>query len=428
MGEDSTALVTPGPKDMDDVKRAGAAMTAYQAEVNAIYRDLHGLEWGSGTRLVKGSSFSAGTRTALAKFCHITGANPMIHVDILGGKPYLNAAFWQDKLTTHLHYHSYTQRDLSASTEEALRERSLRHREVADKMDDGDPEKGKRLGLALDLEDEADDVRLARASWSPRETATVVVETRITRFINAAPMEAIQAGEVQEIGQYLVPVVECNWAGGMGDTLADKKKWDPIGDTHPGTTARTRSLRRTATKSFPAWMDGQQAQIEKAERVIEAEWEVIQQDDEAARAALPAASGPQAVLGMGEPAAGDVADAKELPVVDETPSFDYDEARRRLFATLRDAGITNDRDRKAWSKKNGLDVSTKKWSPEDWERAQELIVAPVRDPVIEAAGDGLGDMSLQVLGKREPEYLKDWMALAAVFAARDGQPQEDLDL
>lgn len=420
MNDESTALAVPD-KDVSAVKAEGKKMTAYQAEVNKIFSELHGMTWGSGNSLVAGNQFSKGMLSAFATFCHITGANPLIHVDILGGKPYLNAAYWQDKLNVHERFHHYEQRDLSPSVEAAMRERAERHRELAGDMTEGDPEIVKRLGLALDLEDEADDVALDRAKWSPRESATVVIETRILRFITAAPMEKIKAGEITDLDPWLVWVPECNWAGGKGN----EGKKDPVGDEHPGTTARTRSLKRCATKSFPAWMDGQKEQIEKAELIIEAEYEVVQADNEAERGAIPPVTGPQAVSGTGEPSAAAIEDAQELPVEEVSsepppPPFDVNDARKRLFATLREAGIANDKDRKAWSKENGLPVSTKQWGREEYDRAQELIVGPVRDYVITQAGDGLEDLSLQVLGKREPEYFRDWKALRAALEARAG--------
>ncbi len=435
MNEESTAVVAPD-KDMSGVKAAGKRMTAYQSEVNQIFRELHGMTWGTGSSLVQGNQFSQGMLSAFAKFCHITGANALIHVDILGGKPYLNAAYWQDKLNVHERFHHYEQRDLSPSVEEALRERAERHRELGAQLQEGDAESVRRLGLAFDLEDEADDIALDRAKWSPRESATVVVETKILRFINAAPMEAIKAGEIQDLEPWLAWVAECNWAGGMGDSMKASKKYDPVGDANPGTTARTRSLKRCASKSFPAWMDGHQEQIDRAEAIIEAEWEIVLADNEAERAAIPPATGPQAVSGTGEPSAAAIEDAEELPVEEVSsesppPAFDADDARKRLFATLREAGITNDKDRKAWSKDNGLPLSTKQWGREEYHRAQDLIVGPVRDYVIQEAGDGLGDLSLQILGKREPEYLKDWKVLQGaleVRSAAEEDGQEPLDL
>ena len=44
---------------------------------------------------------------------------------------------------------------------------------------------------AIDLEEEADEIRATRMQWSPRPTATSVVETTIYRFINATPLDAI---------------------------------------------------------------------------------------------------------------------------------------------------------------------------------------------------------------------------------------------
>jgi len=352
----------PSDDEIEGIRKAGAQVAAYKKEVKKIYQVIEGLEWGSGNSAVKGSSLSPQTRYAMAEFCRITRANPQYHVDVLGGKPYLNANYWEDLINSHPLFHHYEQREISKATEDVLRQRALRHRELATELEAAGDAEGaaKRRAKAFDLEEEAEDIAMARAHWDPRETATAVVETTIYRFINQAPIEAIQRGEIVEFEQYLIAVAECNWAGGMGRTMADAKKYDPIGDANPSTTARTRSLRRAATKSFSAWMQQYDRQIEKAEHAIEAEWEIVQEDKRQERASLPSRSGPQAVsTSNGEPEAANASGARPLPVdgedtpepaptpepaedAAEDPEWDATDARKRFFATLRAAGIEGD--------------------------------------------------------------------------------------
>ncbi|MDH5761052.1 MAG: hypothetical protein OEZ65_15930, partial [Gemmatimonadota bacterium] len=436
----------PTDDEIEGIRKAGAQVAAYKTEVNKIARVIEGLEWGAGNSLVRGSSLSPQTRYAMAEFCRITRANPMSHVDVLGGKPYLNAAYWVDLLNSHQHFHHYEQRDLSPSVEQALRDRAARHREAAKQLEASGnaQEAALRVSKALDMEDEADDIALARAQWSPRDTATVVIETTIYRFMNAAPIEAIRRGEITDFERYLVAVPECNWAGGMGSTMASAKKSDPIGDANPGTTARTRSIRRAGTKAFSAWMQPYEAQIEKAERAVEAEWEIIQEDAAVKRAALPSPNGPQAVsTAGGEPTAAAPHGARDLPTgngngaapapaappANHTPEappaaeFDLTDARKRFFASLRDAGIAED-DRKPWCERSGLPTSTKEWGQAEFERAQELLVGPAKKKVEEGCkfvGVALSDLSLRVLGKEAPEFLRDWNALADELSAAADQ-------
>lgn len=343
MTEQSTTLATPdqlkgrAPTDqeIEAIRQKGAAMAAYQKEVRDIRKLIEGMEWGSGSALVKGSEMSPATRHVVAEFCRITRANPMIHVDMLGGRPYLNAEYWADLINSEPSFHHYEQRDLSPSVEKAMRSRAARHRELADGLQG--EERAKRLAYALDLEEEADDVALARAQWSPPEWATVIVETTIHRFMNSAPLAAIQSGEIVDFERYLIQVPECNWAGGRPKAKSKKGYEydpDPIGNEEPAKTARTRSLRRSARKAFSAWMDEYDEQIKKAEQAIEAEWEIIREDQRSERAALPSGDEPQAAQSGGEPSAARAENGRELPVENgdddaDAAEAELDEARQR---------------------------------------------------------------------------------------------------
>lgn len=432
MSNGSTALTAPTDSAIATIRRAGAAAVAERKEIGLLSKQIAGLEWGN--------KLSDNGRYAIAAFARVTRANISIHIDILGGKPYLNAQYWADFITKHDRFHHYTQRDLSPSVEQALRDRAAKHLEIA-----GDKDKG-RIGKAQDLIDQADDMVVDRARWSPRENATVVIETTIMRLINAAPLEAIAKGQITDLSPYMVAVTECNWAGGMGKSMADKKKYDPIGDANPGTTARSRSLRRCATKAFSAWAEEYDKQIAKAEDTIMAEFEIIEEQEAAHEALHPGE--PMAVLGSGEPTAVSAEDAEELPVEgvehrivpepeeepEEEPEFDHTRPLKQFFATFRDAGLQQD-ERKEWAKSNGLPQSTKDWGEEEYERAQKIMMEPTMKAVSKGVGGtkkALKDLCLDVLKKEAPEYLRDWNMLLAVLDARaagdgdDDDPDADL--
>lgn len=455
MGEnDSKALALNGEKaasvshvptddEIAGIRKAGLQMTEYRKELNSVAKRLEGMQWGT----VSGASMSIHTRFAMAEFCHVTRANAQYHLDILGGKPYLNAKYWEDLCNQHDYFHHYEQRDLSTSVEQALRDRAKRHRDIA--KDLTGEEAAKRLGKALDFEEEADDLALARAIWSPPPGIQVVVQTTIYRFANQAPLDRIRSGEIEDFERYLITVAECNWAGG--------KKSDPVGDSNPALTARTRSFRRAATKAFSAWMAQYEQQIQKAEEYLEAEYEVLVDDARKERASLPPASGPQAVgTGNGEPEATHPDEAKDLPVKGEIvqegrqeeptakkkaaakkpepkpepPKDDFDrrDAAKRFFATFRDAGHGKD-DRKEWQAEHGFPDSTNEWTKADFERADGLLVGPVRERVKVAVGNekALKDLSLRVLGKELPQYLRDWNALDLTLKAQAGAAEEEDD-
>lgn len=394
----------PEAADIEAFRKRGSLEVAKRKEMNKVFQQLQGTQWGA--------SLSPATKHLISEFCVVTKANPVTHVDLLGGKPYLNANYYEDLLNSHERFHSYRQRDLSPSVEEALRERAARHRELAADLEG--PEKTQRLAKALDMEEEADDIALDRAKWSPRPNATVVIETTVVRFINAAPMEKIRSGEVTELDRYLVEVVECNWAGGMGDSMKEHKKYDPIGDANPGTTARTRSLRRAGTKAFSAWMQPYEEGLAKIEEYMEAEFEVVSTG--------PAGEDGQPTVEIGTK--GEDPDGHEEVV--ETEAWDETDMRKRLFATLRDADVaTNDAARKSWAEENDLPRSTKEWGKAEYERALELLVSPTRQRVRELAGDDLADLSLRVLGKETPDHLKEWQAIEQVLAATNGSSDDD---
>jgi hypothetical protein len=434
-------LVIPSDSEIRgiaDVRRRAAVQKQFQEEVNKLYRTIAGLTWGSGNQMVRGSQLSEGTRYALAEFCRVTRANPLIHIDILGGKPFHNAKYYSDLLNNNDFFISYTQKDLSPSVEEAYRAQATRYRETAMQLSEG-AARDERLLEALDLEDEADNIALARAQWSPRENATCVIETTIRRFYNAAPIELIRAGKITDVEPYVTTIQECHWAGGMEKSMAEARKYDPIGDAFPSLTARTRSLRRCATKAFSAWLQPYEDQLEKARTVIEADFEIIDQEqadrrDEVRNATVVDGEAQAAT----EATAGRLAVARELPLAGQeevepspptevpparpaknatdpvtTEAFDRNNARKRLFATLRDAGVPED-GRKEWAKAQELPASTSLWTEEDFSRAQEVLMGGIVEEVTAAAeimGVTVADVSLELLGKETPEYLKDWQTI-----------------
>ncbi len=429
------ATLPPTDDAISRIAKAGTAAIAQYREVTRIRDQIAGMTWGSGTYAVQGSSLSPQTQAAFAEFCAVTRANPLIHIDVLGGKPYLNSSYWSDLVNREDAFIRDHQRDISPHVEEALRVGAENLRQIAEKMTD-EGEKARLMAKAFEREEEAVDLAVARAQWGAPDYATHIVETTITRFINVAPIEKVRAGELSpsELAEWTKTRTECNWAGGMGDRFKSNKKFDPVGDMFPALTARTRSFRRAACKSFSAWGAEYEHRIERAQEVLVAEWEIIREDADLMEAALPGVGEPQAArLGSGEPQAASAKGAKPLPPVDDSsPSapeaeseaapegYDVKDYRKRLFATLRDFGITNDPDRKTWAAKNDLPESTKKWKKEDWERALELLVAPAREQ-FRAGCIALGldpvEFSNSVLGY-EPTYLKHYNELNQILKDR----------
>lgn len=422
------------PLDIDDFRRMGGKALVEKKAMMELANRIKGMEWGSGNRAIQGSGFSPETRMALAEFCRVTRAEPQTQVDILGGKPYLNASYWKERVANHPYFVRMEQREIGDNSEREIRERAKRHLELSKQLEESGrkDEALSRRVKAIDLEEEADEIRASRMQWSPRPSATSVVETTIYRFINSTPIDKIKSGEITDFEQYVVAVKECNWAGGLGNEMADKKKWDPIGDIEPGKTARSRSLRRCAVQAFPAWRESYDERIQKAEEWVDAEFEVLDRHDNVVATGGGEVERSMAVTAHEIPQRGEprkVADDVGKPEKKE-PDFDYDDRRKALFATLDAAGITDNDKRKEWAEEQGLPRSTKQWTEEQFDTAIAKIMEPYVDEVYERAERldvDLEDMSLMALGKAKPQYLVDFIKLRDILRGREGEAEDEAE-
>lgn len=386
-------------------------------ETRELSKSIKGIQFGD----VNGAGLPAATRYQIAKMCLVMGAEPSQHVDILGGRPYFNAAYWAEEINSHPRYVNHNQREISERTEEQLRETAAEKEELADDFEEkGLEDRARRVREeAADLLEEATELPLLREKFGVPEWATHAVVTTIERFVSSAPMEEIHAGR-QDPDPWIKEVQECNWAGGKGEHKRKHESdntsfsWDPIGDANPGKTARTRSLRRAAVKAFPAWREKFNQYREKIERLIEREQALMAEEG----ADVPD-GGPQAVsTGNGEPELASPAEARALPEGGEEPeAVSEDEAseaepapapsasstapgetddegeddedeelspvdieRRAYFANLRDGpGITEDEARYAWQEEQGLPSSTKEWELAHWRQANRTLTAEARE-------------------------------------------------
>jgi len=396
------ALAAPSDEQIAQLRAKGTSLVQYKRELNELTRMIEGLEWGSGNQVVKGSNFSVQTRYALAQLCRITGANPMTHIDILGGRPYFNATFWSDRISSDAYFHHFQQESLSPSTEKGLREKAKKFREDAAALKEGNPVKSaEMLTQAIDQEGKADWMAEERRAWDVPEWAQVVVLTTVYRFMEAAPIEQIKSGEIRDFERYLIRVEEVNYAGGRPKERKKNRQtgeWyeyqsDPVGEAEPSKTARTRSLRRCASRAFSAWMQQYEKQISKAEKAVEAEFEVVEEQKQTEAEVLPGSGEPQAVAtGAGEPSAARADQAQDLPEVGAEPPqaepteeekqlaapppFDRADWHRKYFALLKEAGID---DRVRWQVDNYLPESTKKWEEFNYRKACGILEELIRE-------------------------------------------------
>lgn len=303
--------------EVEQIRDAGRLMVERKRALTELYQEIAGCEWGN----LSGAALSPVARRNLARICQVTGAHPQLHVEILGGKPYLNAQFYMDLAAQDPHYLGSEQVNISPSVEAALRASGDEAENDAKALEGstapGDQEFVAELRReAAKNRARARRIAIERAEWGAPEWAEQVIITQIRRFRPGAPIAAINRGEVPP-DDFVQEVRECNWAGGrpMAKRKRDNQEYeaDPIGNAEPAKTARTRSWRRAARTAFSAWMEPLTEQIEKYEKAIEADYEMVVEDEAEERAALPAANGAQAVRTGGEPTAAAPAAAKPLP-------------------------------------------------------------------------------------------------------------------
>lgn len=329
MSESNTALARTdqdlsegGKQEVQAIRQAGALAVERQRAINNTTRQLAGMTWGAGYGAVKGSDLSGATRYAIAQLCDLTGANPALHLFILGGRPYLNADYWAERTAGQARFVRFEQNNLSTAHIEEVRR-------IADQAAaDGDEEE------AVKLRRRSRFLAMQRSHYSPPEWAIEVYETVIYRYHESAPLAAIISGQVDG-KPWIEQVSECNWAGGKprGKTRDGKEfDADPVGNAEPSKTARSRSLRRCAIKAFQSTLGPIEGELRKLENAIEAEFTVIQEDRAEERAALPASDGPQAVrIGAGEPEAARAEEAEPLPVQQVKPAPASARAEKKKF-------------------------------------------------------------------------------------------------
>lgn len=390
------------------IREQGRHALAQTRTLKEVVTQVKGAEWASGNSVIRGEALSPVAVQAMAVFCHTIGAHPQLHVDILGGKPDLNAKFYVDLANTDERFVDYEQVDIT-----------------------DDPERRKHYRVP--------------------DGAVCAYETVIRKLVPFAPIEKIRSGEIRDWQSYAIEVREANWVGGSA-------KKDPIGMAEPAKTARTRSFKRCAAKAFPTWKQRFEEKIERAERIVEAEFTVVEGDRALEAASRPQIGGPQAVPASGEPKATNAAGAKPLPVEGEieqeepaaggnqgnpggspeaAPSpaapFDKEDARKKLFAMLRDVGI-KDAGRKKWAKENGLAESTQQWGQAEFDKAigilkpqVDALIVEVRSRVQALVGPTtIAELSFSLLEKEQPEYLSEWRKLLEEIEKQPAAVDEDL--
>ncbi|MDE2877186.1 MAG: hypothetical protein OXQ93_17225 [Gemmatimonadota bacterium] len=380
------------PTSIQKYKASGQATEARRREIHGMVQSLRDSDqWGK----VQGRRLSEGSLYALARMCHVTKADPILDIDLLGGHPYHNANYYIRRAMNH--------------------ERYVKHEEI---------------NILADT--------AKRTEFGVPEDAMGAYVVRIHLYLPSAPMAAIKAGRIpfEEAMKWTTVVEAANWAGDQRRKKG-KQGWykseDVIGMSEPDKTARTRAFRKAAAKAFGAEFIDEQA-IQQAEQMVEAEWSY---DEEPARADV---AGGEIAVGHGEPAAAvaesDRADFEHEIVSDgglePEPEVDLNERRRWFFATLAAIGVDrkDSAARKRFMAEHGLPDSVTKFTAADYARIEDAIMTPLKaevEKLCEQADTSLEDISLQELQMGAPEYARDWVHLRDTLTLRVRRQQQLVD-
>ena len=367
MGND--LVRTSGATELNRIQEAGVAALAKKEAMNRLYKQLQGATWGD----IKGTSLTPQTLAAMAAFCVQTGAEPQTHVDILGGRPYLNSEYYRELTATHKRFVDARQTNITAD-------------------------------------------KAKREEWGVHEQAKAAWTTTIRYFPRMAPLAALEAGRLsaEDADCWIRSATECNDAGSIG------RNKDPVGDSHPHKTARSRSYRRTAKLVFGAWMEEQQDAVDRATHLLEAEWEEITDENAVVET-------PQHVsVGTGEPRAA-ISAPKEAEAPQDDSALLVD-ARRRYYATLGELRLKKDDLRKPWQERNGFPASVTQFTLADYARADKLLLGPVRKKVAElcaATDTDLEGLSNMLWNQAAPDYAKQWLQAMKTLEGKAKAKQDE---
>jgi hypothetical protein len=209
-------------------------------ERNALVAAIRSTQWGRDT--------TPEMQRAVAHYCHENGLDPVRHVEILGGRIYLTASFYEERGAP------------------LLRDGSVK-KEVPDFI---------HADARLDkLASEGD-------AWA-KEEQTRRVRLRIQHGVpEAAAAACVQRFTLADGGT----IVGVNWCGGTG-------RRDPVGDAEPTKTAETRAARR-AWKQIADVIPGYGELV----RPVEASARVV--SESLPVSVVDAPRGPRALVGSGE--------------------------------------------------------------------------------------------------------------------------------
>lgn len=273
-----------------------------------IVKAIRGTQWGK--------DCSPEVTHAIARWCQDNGIDAVRHVEVLGGKPYLNGDFYLEKAAPFV-----------MAGELRYEEPQFVH---ADPL---------LIEIAHKKEEETPEWERSHVTWA-REEILRRMQARVARGI---PHDATGACIFIVHTKSGTPIVGVNWCGGKTKVKTGKNgsyRSDPIGDAEPTKTAHTRAARRALRQIIEAFPD---SPLAKAVGPIYASARVLGKEIESLVEGEPKASAHPAGLGAVGDGYGEDGEPKSLPApapIDEAARL---EAIAREGAPT-DTGRTKDDD------------------------------------------------------------------------------------
>lgn len=211
-------LRSPDPRNA-----ALAYSTADRMRRNEILReaakDIANLSWGR--------NMSEHAQYAVARWSLEAGIDPARHIDILGGRIYVNAQFYLDGLAAMPEFHYDEWEVIAPLDTRTISAEVLGAERAAALVREQQEINARRLALQMQYSVPQD------INEFPATAAAVLVTLHFRDGTKVAGV---------------------NWAGSRGRTKGQRGgAFDPVGDVEPVKTALTRALRKAALKKVPVW-------------------------------------------------------------------------------------------------------------------------------------------------------------------------------
>lgn len=195
----TTAVATQEKPEKSEVAKRVDARVAELRERNALIAAIRGTQWGK--------DVTRDVAMAVAHYCNTNGLDATRHVEMLGGKIYLTAEFYEERGAPLL---------------------------LAGEVTKAQPD-------FINADARLDELAAKGDAWAIEESTR-----RIRLRIQHGVPEAAAAAVIQKLTLASgTEIIGVNWCGGgiRGKTKWDKEA-DPIGEAEPSKTAITRAARR----------------------------------------------------------------------------------------------------------------------------------------------------------------------------------------